>query len=605
MRLSTLILRTFSILWLFTLLGGVAVYLSIEQNNRLVGEVQHGQEEITHITALLNSVLDLETGLRGYLLTGEADFLAPHAAARARLPGELAQLERQLMIDYADSNHAAEHLAVVRKVERQIEQWLDVAARPQLAAYQKDPALSVALVKTQKGKVVVDAIRRDLLGLSRHLTQEVKQKEALNQANLRRLQLFAPLGVLFALLVSIFFGIRLASGVALVFNRLRTSTQDLASGNLGTRAPLSDLYEPRLLAEDFNQMATALELAQHEIADRNIVLERRHREVSQLAELSDALQSCQDKEEGYRILGQALPLLFSGWSGSLLTLKPSRNLLETRAVWGAGVLDTVGTMHDPGSCLALRRGHTYEPSGLSPSCAHHGGHAGSYLCIPLLAQSEALGVLQLAGAPEDGPLPEHLRSFALTVAQQIALAIGNLGLRETLRQQSIRDPMTGLFNRRYLEETMERELHRATRDQQSVSVLAVDIDHFKKFNDTFGHEAGDAVLLAAAKTMQEYFRAEDIICRYGGEEFIIVLVNAPHEDILARANGFREKIAALTVKHNRQMLGQVTVSIGVATYAEHGTDVRVLINQADQALYLAKQEGRNRVESATALRPLR
>ncbi|MFD1731151.1 diguanylate cyclase [Deinococcus malanensis] len=390
-----------------------------------------------------------------------------------------------------------------------------------------------------------------------------------------------------------------------MFDRLRTSTRELASGNLTTRAPLSDLHEPRLLAEDFNQMAGALERAQNEVADRNMILERRHREVSQLAELSDALQSCQDKEEGYRVLSQALPHLFSGWSGTFLTLKSSKNLLETRAVWGDVALDTVGTVRDPDSCLALRRGHAYEPTELSPTCAHHDGQAGMYLCIPLLAQNEALGVLQLFGGPEAASVPEHVRSFALTVAQQISLAIGNLRLRETLRQQSIRDPMTGLFNRRYLEETLERELHRATRAQQSVSILAADIDHFKRFNDTFGHEAGDAVLMAVAKTMQEFFRAEDMICRYGGEEFIIVLLNASHEDTLARAHAFREKIAELTVNYERQALGQVTVSLGVATYPEHGTDAGVLINQADQALYLAKQQGRNRVESVTALRPLR
>ncbi|MFC4427822.1 diguanylate cyclase [Deinococcus navajonensis] len=598
MRLSTVILRTFSALWLLTLLGGFAVYWSIERNNQTVRHIQQQQQEITQITGLLKSVLDLETGLRGYLLTGEPAFLAPHTAARARLPGELSRLEQALLADKVDPLHTQAHLQTLSRTRTLIESWYQRAAQPQLVAYRKSPALAVELVKTQTGKHLIDAIRQQLGGLSGHLEAELRQNQVANQTTLRRLQVLTPLGVVLALLASVLVSTRLASSVAQTFARLRDSTRQLASGDLEARAPLSALYESRLLAEDFNDMATALAHAQREAQDRTALLERRNLEVTRLSELSDALQSCQNTEEGHRLLAVALPRLFPEWSGSLSTLNASRNVLERRVVWGTPAHPALPDLHDPSSCWALRRGHAYAPGDLGLPCVQHAGQAGPYLCLPLLTQHEALGTLQLFSGPEVPTLPEQTRQYAQAVGQQLGLALGNLRLRETLRQQSIRDPMTGLFNRRYLEETLERELYRARRAGSPLSVLGIDVDHFKTFNDTYGHEAGDAVLKAVASAMQDFFRAEDIVCRYGGEEFIVVLLHAPHGDSLVRANAFRDHIAGLNVKHDRQALGQVTVSIGVASFPEHAELGPALLNQADQALYLAKRSGRNRVDSA-------
>ncbi|MFC4639094.1 diguanylate cyclase [Deinococcus hohokamensis] len=601
MRLSTVILRTFSALWLFTLLGGLAVYWSIERNNQAMRRSQQQQQEITQITGLLKSVLDLETGLRGYLLTGEPVFLEPHTAARARLPGELSALEQALLSGDVDPAHTQTHLQALSKTRTLIEEWFLRAAQPQLAAYRTNPAQAVRLVKTQTGKHLIDAIRQQLGGLSQHLDAERRQQEAANQASLRRLQFLTPFGVALALLASVLVSARLTSSVAQTFARLRASTRQLASGDLQARAPLSPLYEARLLAEDFNGMAAALLQAQHDAEDRHALLERRNLEVTQLAELSDSLQSCQNTDEGYRLLAVALPRLFPEWSGSFSTLNASKNILERRVAWGTPGSPEETGLQDPALCWALRRGHAYTPSELGLPCVQHGGQNAAYLCLPLLTQNEALGTLQLFSAPGTPPLPEHTRRYAQAVGQQLGLALGNLRLRESLRQQSIRDPMTGLFNRRYLEETLEREVYRARRTGSPLSVLGIDVDHFKTFNDSYGHEAGDSVLMAVARAMQEFFRGEDIVCRYGGEEFIVVLLNASHADTLARADAFRTHIAALSVRHDRQTLGPVTVSIGVASFPEHADLAPALLNQADQALYLAKRSGRNRVDSAGAL----
>ena len=185
--------------------------------------------------------------------------------------------------------------------------------------------------------------------------------------------------------------------------------------------------------------------------------------------------------------------------------------------------------------------------------------------------------------------------MASTFAEQIGLSISNLRLREALRNESIRDPLTGLFNRRYLEETLQREIRRSVRSEQSLGVLMLDLDYFKKFNDTYGHDAGDAVLRETATFLSKSVRAEDVVCRFGGEEFVIILPVADLHATQARGEKIRSKLRELTVLHQGQSLGMITVSIGVAALPDHGTSPSALLEAADSALYRAKREGRDRV----------
>jgi diguanylate cyclase (GGDEF)-like protein len=191
--------------------------------------------------------------------------------------------------------------------------------------------------------------------------------------------------------------------------------------------------------------------------------------------------------------------------------------------------------------------------------------------------------------------------LAHTVAEHIALAFANLRLRETLRVQSVRDPLTGLFNRRYMEESLERELRRSARHRRSLGVLLLDLDHFKTFNDTFGHGAGDILLRELGHFLQGNVRGEDISCRYGGEEFALILPDAPLDSTLQRAEQLREQVRQLQVTHHGRALGAVSVSIGVAVYPQHGASAEELLAAADRALYQAKAGGRNRVELAGRL----
>ena len=168
------------------------------------------------------------------------------------------------------------------------------------------------------------------------------------------------------------------------------------------------------------------------------------------------------------------------------------------------------------------------------------------------------------GAPQDEPLlTEGAQQLAVTVAKHAALALANLKLREALRLQSIHDGLTGLFNRRYMEETLRLELRRAARTQSSVGVILLDLDHFKGFNDAFGHDAGDVVLRAVAGCLQKHIREHDIACWYGGEEFVLVLSDSTLENTLERAEELREEVRHLQVAYQGIPLGPVTVSMGV------------------------------------------
>jgi diguanylate cyclase (GGDEF)-like protein len=190
---------------------------------------------------------------------------------------------------------------------------------------------------------------------------------------------------------------------------------------------------------------------------------------------------------------------------------------------------------------------------------------------------------------------EAKRQLATTVAEHIALALASLKLRETLKLQSIRDPLTGLYNRRHLEECLERELKKAMRGHRSVGAIMIDLDHFKQVNDTFGHPAGDAVLKTLAKFLRNHTRAGDVVCRYGGEEFLIILPEAGLQDTLERAERLRNDVRNIDFHHRGQALGMVTLSVGVAAYPEHGLTSESLLQAADEALYRAKAEGRDRV----------
>jgi diguanylate cyclase (GGDEF)-like protein len=193
------------------------------------------------------------------------------------------------------------------------------------------------------------------------------------------------------------------------------------------------------------------------------------------------------------------------------------------------------------------------------------------------------------------------KQLTVMVAERVALALANLKLRESLQRQSIHDSLTGLFNRRYMETTLEREIRQAARKKEKIGLIMIDIDHFKQFNDQYGHAGGDKLLASVGEFLLRNVRAGDIACRYGGDEIILILPQANLDDSYQRAEMLREGIRHLLIDYQNTPLGQITASMGVASYPEHGDTLDPLLSAADGALYQAKEHGRDRVVVAPVL----
>ncbi len=330
-------------------------------------------------------------------------------------------------------------------------------------------------------------------------------------------------------------------------------------------------------------------------------LEIRSRETAQLTKLGDLLQSCETSEEAYSVITQAAGPLYAGDSGVLYELSGSRTVVEQVAAWGENSSSL--SVFAPSECWALRRGRPYlvEDPSSDLLCPHVADVIpAGYVCVPLSAQSETLGMLHV----EIGyKVPRNRRAARLaerqrltvTLSENLSLALANFRLRATLRERSTRDELTGLFNRRYMEDSLDREIRRAMRDGHALGILMVDLDHFKRLNDAFGHAAGDFALRQVGQFLQAAIRAEDIACRFGGEEFVVILPKATIADTQRRAEALRLGARELRPEHGAPAFPTVTMSIGVAAFPEHGSTGEALLHAADEALYRAKAAGRDRV----------
>ncbi|NJP07916.1 MAG: diguanylate cyclase [Chloroflexaceae bacterium] len=338
-----------------------------------------------------------------------------------------------------------------------------------------------------------------------------------------------------------------------------------------------------------------LQRANDQLQQINEDLRQHNREVMLLNQMSDSLQGCLGVDHAYEVIRVIAAELFPGQAGVLYIRRDDTTQYDAVAIWGASPLAAL--VLEQQTCRALCSHQVVLSQAHDTFCAHLNDRvAAAGLCVPLLVRGETLGLLHLYHSTSiTEETMAHWRQLADSVARQIALALTNLTMREQLQHQATRDALTGLYNRRYLDETLPRELQRAERQNDAVSVIMMDIDHFKRFNDTYGHDAGDTLLRAIGAFLQHNTRGDDIACRYGGEEFTVVLPCASLENAWKRAEELRIGIEMLMVVHQEQPLGAVTSSLGVAVFPVHGTTADALIKAADQALYQAKQSGRNRV----------
>ncbi len=346
-----------------------------------------------------------------------------------------------------------------------------------------------------------------------------------------------------------------------------------------------------------DERTNQLQEANEQLASWTGELEQRYNDFSLLIQLGDLLQKCKTINEAYAIISRSALHIFPADSGSLYLFNNAQTLLESVSSWGGLRL---AEDFPPDDCWGLKLGQPnfYDTASTSTACAHIKENSEANICIPVIAQGETMGVLYLSCA-DDAKL-EAKQRLAVSVAEHIGLAIQNLRLSEMLREVSIRDPLTGLFNRRHMDASLEREISRAKRKASGLGIIMLDIDHFKRFNDTLGHEAGDALLKSLGNFLLNSMRSSDVPCRYGGEEFLLILPDASMESALRRAEQMLSEVRELRVEFNGRHLDRITISFGVSAYPDSGLTKEEIISAADAALYQAKRDGRNRVCAAAA-----
>jgi len=510
--------------------------------------VARTHEVLEHVDHTLSLMAEAETATRGFVIAGADRYLEPYDSALPGLkselnilhtllaenPRQLARLERLVPLIDAKRRFLAEVVDVRRH------QTMDAAA---------------GYIRRDRGNTLMNEIRSIIREMTAEEQQLLISRDRSTKASAQTVTLTIVAGTLFSLLL-------------------------VTSACLLIRRDLSERHR-----------------FEAELEQRNGALAHQAGEQSLLCEMGELLQSCLTMSEAAEVMAKLSPQLFPGVSGALYIVNASRTVLESVASWGA---DTVEDGFQPTDCWALRRGQVYKIHGGSDvRCGHLTADPQfPSLCVPLTAQGETLGMLHLRIENiTTSPLAcvDSHRRLAITVADQLALALANLKLRETLRIQSIRDPLTGLFNRRYLEESLERELLAALRNNTSLSVIMMDLDHFKRFNDHYGHAVGDALLREVATYVKANVRGADIACRYGGEELFLILPGATLEQASHRAEALREGIKSLNVQHGGQTVGNLTMSCGVALFPADGTTSDMLIAAADGRLYHAKKSGRDLV----------
>lgn len=537
-------------------LTAAALPLSLAWVNQARADRQEVEQRLLTLRHVDELLVDAETGQRGYVITGKEAFLQPYHAALAALPRELQLLERRYATTTtAQRAQVTELLANARQRVAVLAEIVELRQRSGFAA--AEPVVSAG-----RSKHFMDEVRR--------LSVELGAAE---QSELMRLD------------------------------------EDLSAKIRGATgfAAVSTVLTLGLLGYLLLTMAWALRARDRSVAEANrtseqleaglVALRQRNEEISALAEMAHLLQTEMTLAEILETAAAFCRRLLPATVGAIYVLHDEAELYERAAAWG----DVQPPSFERDACWGLRRGQLHRCRGRADlPCRHatHGTVAADYACLPLIAYGEIQGLLHLRAAPGvAADAFDAVIATAQAIAEQLALSLSSTRLRQVLREQSIRDPLTGLFNRRYLEETLAREMARSKRSGRPLSLVVADLDHFKRINDTHGHAAGDLVLKAAARHLMASVRAGDVACRFGGEEFVLILPDCTKAAALDKAEHLRSQLRGLAVAAEGQAV-TFTGSFGVASAPVDAEDAVALFAAADAAVYLAKEQGRDRVVAA-------
>jgi diguanylate cyclase (GGDEF)-like protein len=321
---------------------------------------------------------------------------------------------------------------------------------------------------------------------------------------------------------------------------------------------------------------------------------------SALNDMYSMLQTCRSLDEAVNIINKHIHLAFEGVSGALYLHDTENANLNYKIGWHNSHCKKSPIR--PDSCWSLRRGKFFASNTTDGiSCDHyiHSKDVYPYICIPLYSGCESMGIICLE---QQGDIPYEGESFlgilhplAIQMGQNIALALTNINLRNALQKQSICDPLTNLYNRRYLYDYFKTEIAELIHEGLLPGVMILDIDHFKNINDEFGHAAGDEVLINFANLLNSVAMNNEIVARIGGEEFVLICLGKDKEDLLNRAKTAYELLSTFETNLSYCDIPSITVSAGFAVCLDACTDLSVLLKNADEGLYLSKNNGRNKM----------
>ncbi|RYF20793.1 MAG: diguanylate cyclase [Oxalobacteraceae bacterium] len=558
--------------------------------------VTHSAEVIETTEEALGDLREAESGQRGFILTRNLTYARAFAD---RIASSTRNIER--VVRLTDDNPLQHRRAQIisRLIANRgvsLRQPLDLGRLGNFAG-------ATAVIASGGGRALTDAITvRAQAFLEEERVLQTTRAEAANQ----RLAKGKWLALIGASVVAILVTVSFALLIRNIRRPLATIMQAMAKLGQGEKTRIdtgmgSDEFSQ--LAQGYNAMVGRLEqaleeqasserhlqIANSELHNSGRTLRERGEVIELLGGMAHRMQAARTDNELAQIIRVFVPRVLPKLPGVLYAHNNSRNLLVPIAGWGG--LEVSSDGFAPDQCWALRRGqsHCVTAPGGDIVC----GHAESkeiYHCEPLLAGGEVIGVLYLKGR-----VAEESRFPLAVLTENISSALVNHRLQRSLREQTIRDPLTSLFNRRYMEEALALEIARASRSGVPLSLVMCDIDHFKRFNDEFGHDAGDTVLQAVAVEMRSRFRDGDVVCRYGGEEFTVIAPGTSAEALMNRVELVRQAISELNIQRNGSTLGSTSMSFGIATWTnDMARDGSTLMQAADNALYQAKREGRNR-----------
>lgn len=552
----------------------------------------HRQKITEIVSETLSDLREAQAEERGYLLTTDPSFARNFDDRVASALAKVNQLE-QLSQDNPIQHERAQSLQIATN-ER-----LDTLTKQIALARQGrfDEARSrVVLGQGRVDMAIIDQKANEIRQTEQELLIE---REATAKAHARWNRKLVVGGCLIIVL--------LVNGLLyIVLNGMRRSVRqivramsDFGNGNRTVRVDdQMGCTEFDMLAQGYNTMAERLDAAMQaqEASDQKLLranaeLKRNNEAMELLGEMAHRLQAARTSSELSAIICAFVPRVLPGIPGALYTHNHTTGQLERIAQWG--VIPVGCDELHPSSCWALRLGqsHSVSSPGGDVICQHVGSDVSIYHCEPLFASGEVVGLLYLQSHVE-----EENRFRLVALVENIASALVNQNLQKDLLEQTVHDPLTGLYNRRYMEETLNAEMTTASRNNTALGLIMADIDHFKHINDEFGHDAGDMVLRTIANEIQNSFRSNDIVCRYGGEEFLIITTSHPLDTLVTRVENLRASLSRLELHYNGHALGKTTMSFGIAMWDKSlPAETSAIIRKADAALYQAKKDGRDRI----------